>query len=124
MFRLILQAGFLTVAAQVALLLGALPAAFLLPASLPLQLAFSLPLVVGLLALGVPLATERLFDKAGSKPLHMTGMGAALCVAVFAVALGLVVAVTGAAIPMRDAQVIGLIVLYFMALWIARRWLR
>lgn len=123
MVKLILQAGFLSVAVQVALFLGALPAVFLLPANLPLQLAFSLPLIVGLVAVGVPLATERVFSRAAPKPLHLTGMGAALCAAALAIGLGAFIGVTRGLVTVSEAQVAGLVALYFASLFIARRWL-
>ncbi|RFP89143.1 hypothetical protein DZK27_07110 [Rhodobacteraceae bacterium 63075] len=123
MLKLILQAGFLSVAVQVALFLGALPAVFLLPANLPLQMAFSLPLIVGLVAVGVPLVTERIFSKAGPKPLHLTGMGAALCAAVLAIGLAAVLGVTRGLVTVGEAQLPGLVALYFISLFIARRWL-
>ena len=123
MLKLILQAGFLSVAVQIALFLGALPAVFLLHANLPLQMAFSLPLVVGLVAVGVPLVTERIFSKADPKPLHLTGMGLALCAAVLAVGLAAFLGVTRGLVTVGEVQLPGLVALYFTSLFIARRWL-
>lgn len=123
MGRLVLQAGFLTVSTQVAMLLAALPAGLLLPPSLPLQMALSLPLMVGLIALALPMLAERLFGAKGDVPLLRTWFGAVLFAAVVLVGFGFYMGVMSGMVNVTEAQILALLALFFLNLSIAREWL-
>lgn len=121
--KLVLQAGFLTVASQVAMLLAALPGTFLLPPSLPIQLGLTLPLLVGLIVLVLPQITERLFGAQGDVPLVRTWFGATLFAACVGVGVAFAFAVINGILTVTEAQIIALIMLFFLNMSIARQWL-
>lgn len=120
---LILRAGFITVFSQLALFVAVLPASVVSPASLPVQLGLTLPILVGIILFVLPLLVERIFGKTDGQPLMQTWFGAAVFAALVLVGVGFSLGVTNGFVTVNEAQVTALLVLFFLNLSIVRHWL-